>query len=119
MRIILVLLMVFLLSASAIAVPCHDPKANFEGIRLQVFQDPAKAMKKGRMFFAIQKPRCGFQWALGVYLTESIPPEDAPWMKAMQETDSQDAYEVITERSVMPCISRRVFRRWPGPMKSS
>lgn len=80
-------LLIFLSSPRVLAVPCHDPQANFESIRNQVFQDPAKAMKEARTFYPTQKSRCGLQWALSIYLTESQPPADAPWMKTALTRD--------------------------------
>jgi class 3 adenylate cyclase len=87
-----VLMLAFLLSTPVMAVPCHDPKATLESIRTHVFQDPAKAMKEARTFFPSQELRCGLQWALAVYLTESHPLVDAPWIKAVQNADRKGPY---------------------------
>ncbi|HET9237617.1 MAG TPA: adenylate/guanylate cyclase domain-containing protein [Oligoflexus sp.] len=88
----LFLLLGLLFHTHAKAVPCHDPRAHLESIQTQVFQDPAKAMKEARAFFPFQKVRCGLQWALGLYLTESEAPPDAPWMKAVEHADRKGPY---------------------------
>jgi class 3 adenylate cyclase len=92
MKTIVILLLVLLHSTPVLALPCHDPKANLESIRAQVFHDPAKAMNEARTFFPSQPLRCGLQWALGVYLSESHVPADAPWMKAAQNADRKGPY---------------------------